>query len=64
MTLEAAARPRQSAEERREQVIEAAIREFAEAGYNAASTAAIANAIMIRLAFVKSPPPDCVAGAR
>jgi AcrR family transcriptional regulator len=43
MTLEAAARPRQSAEERREQVIEAAIREFAEAGYNAASTAAIAK---------------------
>ena len=43
MTVEAAARTRQSAEERREQVIEAAIREFAEAGYNAASTAAIAK---------------------
>ena len=43
MTVEATARPRQSAEERREQVIEAAIREFAEAGYNAASTAAIAK---------------------
>src|ERR1700676_2731854 len=43
MTVETAARTRQSAEERREQVIEAAIREFAEAGYNAASTAAIAR---------------------
>src|SRR6202790_4545263 len=43
MTVETAARTRQSAEERREQVIEAAIREFAEAGYNAASTAAIAK---------------------
>src|ERR1700686_3780379 len=43
MTVETVARTRQSAEERREQVIEAAIREFAEAGYNAASTAAIAK---------------------
>jgi len=34
---------RQTSEERREQVIEAAIREFAEAGYSAASTAAIAE---------------------
>lgn len=33
---------RRRAEERREQVIEAAVREFAEAGYAAASTAAIA----------------------
>jgi len=43
MTAQAVARTRQSAEERREQVIEAAIREFAEAGYTAASTAAIAK---------------------
>lgn len=34
---------RQTAEERRDQVVEAAIREFAEAGYTAASTAAIAK---------------------
>ena len=40
---EATARLRQTAEERREQVVEAAIREFAEAGYAAASTAAIAE---------------------
>jgi AcrR family transcriptional regulator len=37
------ARPRLSAGERREQVIAAAIREFAEQGYQAASTAAIAR---------------------
>jgi AcrR family transcriptional regulator len=40
---EAATRLRQTAEERREQVVEAAIREFAERGYEAASTAAIAE---------------------
>jgi AcrR family transcriptional regulator len=40
---EAAARMRQTSDERRDQVIEAAIREFAEAGYAAASTAAIAE---------------------
>ena len=40
---EAAARLRQTAEERRDQVVEAAIREFAERGYEAASTAAIAE---------------------
>ena len=34
---------RQTSEERREQVVEAAIREFAERGYEAASTAAIAE---------------------
>jgi AcrR family transcriptional regulator len=34
---------RQTAEERRDQVVDAAIREFAEAGYAAASTAAIAK---------------------
>ncbi|MGP8160308.1 MAG: TetR/AcrR family transcriptional regulator [Candidatus Dormibacteria bacterium] len=40
---EAAAHLRQTSEERRDQVVEAAIREFAEAGYAAASTAAIAE---------------------
>ena len=43
MTAQAAATTRQTAEERREQVLEAAIREFAEAGYAGASTAAIAQ---------------------
>ena len=40
---EAAIRMRQTSEERQEQVVEAAIREFAERGYEAASTAAIAE---------------------
>jgi AcrR family transcriptional regulator len=40
---ETAARSRQTSEERRDQVLEAAIREFAESGYAAASTAAIAE---------------------
>jgi AcrR family transcriptional regulator len=40
---EAATRLRQTSEERQEQVVEAAIREFAERGYEAASTAAIAE---------------------
>ena len=40
---EAATRLRQTADERRDQVVEAAIREFAERGYEAASTAAIAE---------------------
>lgn len=40
---EAPARLRQTSDERRDQVLEAAIREFAEAGYAAASTAAIAE---------------------
>jgi AcrR family transcriptional regulator len=40
---EAAARMRQTSDERRDQVVEAAIREFAERGYEAASTAAIAE---------------------
>src|ERR1700682_764762 len=39
----ASVRTRHSADERREQVIAAAIREFAEQGYQAASTAAIAR---------------------
>lgn len=43
MAVRAPARARQSSEERREQVLEAAVREFAEAGYEAASTAAIAK---------------------
>jgi AcrR family transcriptional regulator len=43
MTPAAAARLRQTAEDRREQVLEAALREFAEQGYHAASTAAIAR---------------------
>lgn len=43
MSPAAVAQSRRSAEERREQVLEAAIREFAEAGYAAASTAAIAK---------------------
>ncbi|MGO8687085.1 MAG: TetR/AcrR family transcriptional regulator [Candidatus Dormibacteria bacterium] len=40
---ESGARLRQTSEERHEQVIEAAIRVFAESGYEAASTAAIAE---------------------
>jgi AcrR family transcriptional regulator len=43
MTPAATAGLRQSSDERREQVLEAAIREFAENGYAAASTAAIAR---------------------
>jgi AcrR family transcriptional regulator len=43
MTPPATARLRQTSDERRDQVLEAAIREFAEAGYAGASTAAIAE---------------------
>src|SRR5437588_13026281 len=43
MTPAATAGLRQSSDERREQVLEAAIREFAENGYAAAATAAIAR---------------------
>jgi AcrR family transcriptional regulator len=43
MTPTEAGRLRQTSDERRDQVLEAAIREFAEAGYAGASTAAIAE---------------------
>jgi AcrR family transcriptional regulator len=43
VTATSPVRTRQSSEERREQVLEAAVREFAENGYAAASTAAIAK---------------------
>jgi AcrR family transcriptional regulator len=43
MTPAAAAGLRQTAEDRREQVLRAAVHEFAELGYHAASTAAIAR---------------------
>lgn len=43
MTTAAAPRTRMTADERREQVIAAAVHEFAEQGYQAASTAAIAR---------------------
>ncbi len=52
------ARSRQSSEDRREQVLEAAIREFAEAGYAAASTAAIAKRAGISQPYIYALFPN------
>ena len=58
MTPVAVAQTRRSAEERREQVLEAAIREFAEAGYEAASTAAIAKRAGISQPYIYALFPN------
>ncbi|MGD1052998.1 MAG: helix-turn-helix domain-containing protein [Candidatus Dormibacteria bacterium] len=58
MTPREAARLRQTSEERREQVIEAAIREFAERGYEAASTAAIAERAGISQPYIYALFPN------
>jgi len=50
--------PRSTAEERREAVIEAAITEFAEHGYHAASTAAIAKRAGISQPYIYALFPD------
>jgi AcrR family transcriptional regulator len=55
---EATARMRQTSEERREQVVEAAIREFAERGYEAASTAAIAERAGISQPYIYALFPN------
>jgi AcrR family transcriptional regulator len=49
---------RQRAEDRREQVLEAAMREFAEAGYQAASTAAIARRAGISQPYIYALFPN------
>src|ERR1700730_8795899 len=58
MTPEAVARLRQSSEDRREQVLEAAVREFAELGYQAASTAAIARRAGISQPYIYALFPN------
>jgi AcrR family transcriptional regulator len=58
MTPATAARLRQTAEDRREQVLEAAIREFAEQGYHAASTAAIARRAGISQPYIYALFPN------
>jgi AcrR family transcriptional regulator len=55
---EATARLRQTSDERRDQVLEAAIREFAEAGYAAASTAAIAERAGISQPYIYALFPN------
>jgi AcrR family transcriptional regulator len=50
--------PRRRADERREQVIEAAIAEFAERGYHAASTTAIARRAGISQPYIYALFPD------
>ena len=55
---EAAARMRQTSDERRDQVVEAAIREFAERGYEAASTAAIAERAGISQPYIYALFPN------
>jgi len=51
-------RLRQTSEERRDQVVEAAIREFAESGYTAASTAAIAERAGISQPYIYALFPN------
>ena len=58
MSPAAAARLRQSAEDRREQVLQAAVREFAEQGYHAASTAAIARRAGISQPYIYALFPN------
>ena len=58
MTPEVAVRLRQSSEERREQVLEAAIREFAECGFTSASTAAIAKRAGISQPYIYALFPN------
>jgi AcrR family transcriptional regulator len=58
MTPATAARLRQSSEDRREQVLEAAVREFAEQGYHAASTAAIARRAGISQPYIYALFPN------
>jgi len=54
----AAARLRQTADDRREQVLEAAMREFAELGYEAASTSAIARRAGISQPYIYALFPN------
>ena len=58
MTPASAARLRQTAEDRREQVLEAAVREFAEEGYHAASSAAIAKRAGISQPYIYALFPN------
>jgi AcrR family transcriptional regulator len=58
MSPTAAAHLRQSAEDRREQVVEAAVQEFAELGYQAASTAAIARRAGISQPYIYALFPN------
>lgn len=58
MSPATAARLRQSAEDRREQVLQAAVREFAEQGYHAASTAAIARRAGISQPYIYALFPN------
>lgn len=58
MTPAAAARLRQTAGDRREQVLEAATREFAELGYQAASTSAIARRAGISQPYIYALFPN------
>jgi AcrR family transcriptional regulator len=58
MTPATAARLRQTADDRREQVLHAAVREFAEQGYHAASTAAIAKRAGISQPYIYALFPN------
>jgi AcrR family transcriptional regulator len=58
MTPATAVRLRQTAEDRREQVLAAAVREFAELGYQAASTAAIARRAGISQPYIYALFPN------
>ncbi|MGH7704280.1 MAG: TetR/AcrR family transcriptional regulator [Candidatus Dormibacteria bacterium] len=58
MTPKSASGPRQSAEDRREEVLSAAIHEFAEHGYQAASTAAIAKRAGISQPYIYALFPN------
>jgi AcrR family transcriptional regulator len=58
MTPAPASQPRRSAEDRREQVLAAAVREFAELGYQAASTAAIARRAGISQPYIYALFPN------
>src|SRR3982074_1112411 len=50
--------PRQTSDERRDQVVQAALREFAERGYEAASTAAIAKRAGISQPYIYALFPN------
>ncbi|HEX3606741.1 MAG TPA: TetR/AcrR family transcriptional regulator [Candidatus Dormibacteraeota bacterium] len=58
MTPAPSTQPRRSAGDRREQVLEAAVREFAELGYQAASTAAIARRAGISQPYIYALFPN------
>src|SRR5260370_34837972 len=58
MTPASSTQPRRSAGDRREQVLEAAVHEFAELGYQAASTAAIARRAGISQPYIYALFPN------